>query len=236
MPVYAELVAQQAVDAFVLSDAVDDDPRHDWLAERAIPFTSFGRTWPESGTQPGTWVDVDGAAACADLVAGLAALGHKRIGFVGWRGGAGAAEDRRRGWRTECELRGLPAHDDYVVRAEADTMAAGARAAAELLGRTRPPTAIVAVSDVLAVGVCVSSPSSGCDRARTSRSPASTTRSSPPPSCPASPRSAADPGDRRDPGPLAGPDRRRRRACSCVAGSSAAPAPRCRWAGLREGA
>lgn len=40
-----------------------------------------------------------------------------------------------------------------MVRAEADTMAAGARAAAELLGRTRPPTAIVAVSDVLAVGV-----------------------------------------------------------------------------------
>jgi DNA-binding LacI/PurR family transcriptional regulator len=147
MGVYGDLVAQRAVDAFFLSDTVTDDPRPRWLNERGIRFASFGRTGG-----PGPWVDVDGATACAELVAGLFALGHRDIAFIGWSNGMVAGADRLEGWRSECDHLGLPAGEDVVVRVESDTMAAGEQAAALLLGRKRPPTAIVTVSDLLAVG------------------------------------------------------------------------------------
>jgi DNA-binding LacI/PurR family transcriptional regulator len=152
MSVYADLVAQQAVDAFVLSETERDDPRHRWLADRGIRFVSFGRTWQRQGQQPGSWVDVDGATACAALVDGLHALGHTRIAFVGWRGRLGATEDRLQGWREACRRHGLRA-ERLLVRSTGDTVADGELAAHELLDRPDPPTAIMAVCDVLALGV-----------------------------------------------------------------------------------
>jgi DNA-binding LacI/PurR family transcriptional regulator len=152
MQVYADLVAQQTVDAFVLSDTDRDDPRHRWLAERDIRFVSFGRTWPRAGQERWSWVDVDGAAACATLVEGLHALGHRRIGFVGRSGRLGAAEDRRRGWRDACTRLGLPT-GGLSVSCTGDTVADGERAAHVLLERAKPPTAIMALSDVFALGV-----------------------------------------------------------------------------------
>ncbi|MET8846088.1 LacI family DNA-binding transcriptional regulator [Amycolatopsis sp. NPDC004625] len=149
---YADLIAQQAVDAFVLSDTVGEDPRHPWLAERGIRFTSFGRTWPRHGRQPGMWVDVDGHAACAELVTRLHGAGHDRIGFVGWDspGTRGAGSDRRDGWRFRCRELGLP---HLEARADSDSLEGAARAAATLLDAPEPPTAIVAATDLLAVGV-----------------------------------------------------------------------------------
>ena len=152
MTVYADLVAQQAVDAFVLSDTERDDPRHRWLTERDIRFVSFGRTWPRDGREPGSWVDVDGAAACGALVESLHALGHRRIGFVGWSARLGAMDDRRRGWRRACTRLGLPTTRLSVTSA-GDTVAHGERAAHTLLSRQDAPTAIMAASDVLALGV-----------------------------------------------------------------------------------
>jgi DNA-binding LacI/PurR family transcriptional regulator len=150
--VYADLIAQQAVDGFVLSDTERDDPRHRWLTKRDIRFASFGRVWSRTGREPGPWVDVDGAAACATLVDGLHALGHRRIGFVGWNGKLGAEEDRRRGWQQACERHGLRVGGLYV-RCTEDTVAEGERAAQELLDRAKPPTAIMAATDVFALGV-----------------------------------------------------------------------------------
>jgi DNA-binding LacI/PurR family transcriptional regulator len=152
MSVYGDLVAQQAVDAFVLSDTERDDPRHRWLTDRGIRYVSFGRTWPRQGQEPASWVDVDGAAACAALVDGLHALGHRRIGFVGWSGRLGTAADRKLGWQNACERHGLPT-GGLSVRAAGDSVADGERAAQVLLARRQPPTAIMASSDVFALGV-----------------------------------------------------------------------------------
>ncbi|MCE7004232.1 LacI family DNA-binding transcriptional regulator [Kibdelosporangium philippinense] len=149
---YADLIAQRAVDAFILSDTVPDDPRHSWLASRGVPFASFGRTWPEQGEQPGPWVDVDGAGACAELVRRLHSAGHDQIAFVGWCDllAMGAGKDRQRGWQDECARLGLLEQAAY---ADSDSMDGAASAAAQLLDGSTPPTAIVAASDLLAVGV-----------------------------------------------------------------------------------
>jgi DNA-binding LacI/PurR family transcriptional regulator len=123
MGVYGDLVAQQAVDAFVLSDTVTDDPRPRWLNERGIRFASFGRT---GDGEPGPWVDVDGATACAELVAGLFALGHRDIAFIGWSNAVVAGADRLDGWRSQCDHLGLSAGEDMVVRVVSDLLAVGA--------------------------------------------------------------------------------------------------------------
>jgi DNA-binding LacI/PurR family transcriptional regulator len=89
-------------------------------------------------------VNADVDAAAAEIRDHLAALGHRRLGIVGWRG-----EQRRAGalavaWREV----------GPVVTIQADGLAAGDGevAAAALLGRTPRPTVVVAVADGLALG------------------------------------------------------------------------------------
>ena len=151
MPVYDDLHARRLVDGFVLSQTETHDPRHGWLKEQQIPFVSFGRVWKES-TQPGPWVDVDGAAGCAAAVRHLHETGRRRIGFLSWPKSSGLAEDRLSGWRTACRELGLPHDAKLAVRCPEDTIDAGARATAELLDADQPVDAIVAISDILALG------------------------------------------------------------------------------------
>jgi DNA-binding LacI/PurR family transcriptional regulator len=147
LDLYAELLGQQAVDGFILSDTEVGDPRHGWLAGRKVPFVSFGRTW--SGIEHGPWVDVDGADGTSQTVDHLHALGHRRVAFLGWPEGSGAGDDRLAGYRAACDRLGLT---PVVVRAE-HGMEQGREGAAQLLARPDPPTAVVCVSDLCAHGV-----------------------------------------------------------------------------------
>jgi DNA-binding LacI/PurR family transcriptional regulator len=146
---YADLVAQRAVDGFVLADTVDQDPRHQWLADHNVPFVSFGRTGDSA--QPGPWVDLDGAAVCHRLVDRLHDLGRSRIAFVGARAVTAQNLERLRGWKAGCTALHLPS--DRLVLAEADTVEAGGAAVRDLLDSEVIPDAVIAVSDPLAVGV-----------------------------------------------------------------------------------
>jgi DNA-binding LacI/PurR family transcriptional regulator len=150
MTVYDDLHARRLVDGFVLSQTETHDPRHDWLDEKGIPFVSFGRVWGES-SQPGSWVDVDGAAGCVAAVRHLFETGRRRIGLISWSRASGLAEDRLSGWRTACKQLRLPT-GGLVVRCSTDTLEEGARAAARLLDADQPVDGIVAISDVLALG------------------------------------------------------------------------------------
>ena len=150
MRVYDDLHARRLVDGFVLSETQTHDPRHGWLKEENIPFVSFGRVWKET-TQPGPWVDVDGASGCGDAVRHLYETGRRRIGFLSWPKTSGLSEDRQAGWRTACKELNLPT-TGLAMRCEDDTIDEGARATAELLDADEPVDGIVAISDVLALG------------------------------------------------------------------------------------
>ncbi|MGH3464140.1 MAG: LacI family DNA-binding transcriptional regulator [Kribbellaceae bacterium] len=150
MAVYDDLHARRLVDGFVLSQTETHDPRHTWLAEREIPFASFGRVWGEQ-TQPGYWVDVDGATGCATAVRHLHETGRRRIGLLSWPRLSGLAEDRLSGWRSACKALRLPT-GGLAVRCRQDTIDEGARGAAKLLDADQPVDAIVAISDMLALG------------------------------------------------------------------------------------
>jgi DNA-binding LacI/PurR family transcriptional regulator len=143
---YAELLAQQAVDGFILSDTVVGDPRQDWLTAHRVPFVSFGRTW--TGGEPGAWVDVDNAAGIRQAVEHVRALGHRRIAFIGWPDGSGVGDDRLAGYLTACRQLGVR---PLVVRDEG-TVEAGRALAGRLLDDAEPPTALVCASDLSAHG------------------------------------------------------------------------------------
>jgi DNA-binding LacI/PurR family transcriptional regulator len=151
MPVYEDLHARRLVDGFVLSQTETHDPRHGWLKEQQIPFVSFGRVWKQS-TQPGPWVDVDGAGGCAAAVRHLHETGRRRIGFLSWPKTSGLAEDRLMGWQSSCRELGLPAGRELAFHCLEDTIDEGARGTAELLDADPGIDAIVAISDVLALG------------------------------------------------------------------------------------
>jgi DNA-binding LacI/PurR family transcriptional regulator len=144
---YADLLAERAVDGFILSDTTVGDPRQRWLVRRAVPFVAFGRSW--SGAEHGSWVDVDGASGTAAAVDHLHEQGHQRTAFVGWPKGSGVGDDRLAGWAGACARHGL--RHDLVARCE-DSIEASRRLAAGLLDVARPPTALVCASDVLAMG------------------------------------------------------------------------------------
>ncbi|GAA1160585.1 LacI family DNA-binding transcriptional regulator [Kribbella jejuensis] len=150
MPTYDDLHARRMVDGFVLSQTETHDPRHGWLKDEGIPFVSFGRVWKES-TQPGPWVDVDGATGSAIAVRHLYDTGRRRIAFLGWPKSSGLAEDRVAGWRTACKELGLPTNG-MAVRCREDSIEEGALATARLLDSGRDLDGIVALSDVLALG------------------------------------------------------------------------------------
>jgi DNA-binding LacI/PurR family transcriptional regulator len=143
---YAELLAQQAVDGFILSDTAVADPRHGWLTAQGVPFVSFGRTW--AGEEPGAWVDVDNAAGIRQAVEHVHSLGHHRIAFIGWPDGSGVGDDRLAGYEAACKALGTP---PMVVRAEG-TVEAGHVLAGQLLDSPEPPTALVCASDLSAHG------------------------------------------------------------------------------------
>lgn len=147
---YADLLASQLVDAFVLTDTRHDDPRPAWLLEHHVPFASFGRIWDEPSIT--RWADVDGYAAVAAGVEHLRAQGYERIGFVGWPTGSPVGDDRCAGWRDALASAG---HDDPGWQASAtQDIQASARAAASVIDAVGLGGAVVCASDALALGVC----------------------------------------------------------------------------------
>jgi DNA-binding LacI/PurR family transcriptional regulator len=146
---YEDLMRRNAVDGFVLAGTHFVDARTRWLIDRGAPFVAFGRPWGEERATH-SWVDVDGAAGTAEAVDHLVSQGHRRIGFVGWPAGSGVGDDRRRGWYDAVRARKLPLRGLEV--AGEDGIATGAALAGRLLDAAQPPTALVCVSDSMALG------------------------------------------------------------------------------------
>ncbi len=147
--VYEDLLRRHAVDGFVLTNTHHGDARPDWLNEHHARFVAFGRPWGRRGAQH-NWIDVDGAKGTAEAVGYLAGLGHTRIGFLGLPAGIGVGDDRLAGWERQTERLGLPTKG-LLARAE-DGIASGRALAEQLLAGPRPPSALVCVSDAMALG------------------------------------------------------------------------------------
>jgi len=100
---------------------------------------------------------VDSAAAdyrdaTKEVMSYLLSLGHQRIGFVYGFGGRELAEDRMQPYKAGLDAAGIPFEADLIVEC-GPTVEDGFQASKELLGNSPRPTAIIAINDVLAIGV-----------------------------------------------------------------------------------
>jgi DNA-binding LacI/PurR family transcriptional regulator len=101
--------------------------------------------------RPFPTVAVDGRAGIHAGMDHLTSLGHTRIAYVG-PAGRHVIQDRELAY-TEClTTAGIDTPDDYL-RHVPNTIGGGEVALAALLGLARPPTAIVAATDLLALGL-----------------------------------------------------------------------------------
>lgn len=149
--VYDELIRTNRVDAFVLAGTSSEDVRIGFLQDQHFPFVSFGRSNPE-------WVfpcvDVDGRQGVREAVDYLIALGHTRIAMAAWPPESIAGEHRLSGYREALWNAGISARPDYVLRGEHSAMFGSEVLTKWLeLPADERPTAIVAISDLVAVGI-----------------------------------------------------------------------------------
>ncbi len=146
LSMYRELYRSGRVDGFVLSGTHPGDQRLTGLLAEGIPFVSFGQNW--DAPEASTWVDVDGASGTRLATEHYWRNGHRRIAFLGWPDDGAVGAHRRSGYRAAAaQLRLEPIEATCFDRLES-----AEAAAATLLSRAEPPTAVVCVSDTAALG------------------------------------------------------------------------------------
>ena len=155
-----DLVRDALVDAFVVCAVADDDPALAAVLGRGLPVVTVGS--PRLKGRP--FLGIDNAAAAGLAAEHLVGLGHRRLGVVGLPPRLplddGPVVDARPGFARRvsgfvaaAERSGAAAGSVAVVQASTNSSDAGAQGARELLSVRRHPTAVFAVSDVLALGV-----------------------------------------------------------------------------------
>ncbi len=152
IPVYDELIRTSRVDAFVIASTNEDDPRVRYLLDKAFPFVSFGRANPEWDFP---WVDVDGEAGVHQAVDALIELGHRRIALIAWDQHSLTGNFRSDGYMNAMRAAGLPVDETLIWRGENQEQSGhdALRHFWTVMPPEQRPTAICAISDLIAVGV-----------------------------------------------------------------------------------
>lgn len=148
---YNDLLRVRQVDGLVLSNTNFDDPRIRYLIETGLPFVAFGRSNPEWEFP---WVDVDGAVGMRLATAHLLAQGHRRIACLIWPNGSLSGHYRQQGYLTTMAEAGLTVPVEWMppTANTHDHAYANTRSLLDLPGERRP-SAILAMTDLMAVGV-----------------------------------------------------------------------------------
>jgi DNA-binding LacI/PurR family transcriptional regulator len=149
--VYDDLVRTGRVDAFVLADTNTDDPRIRFLIDQGFPFVSFGQANPNWDFN---WVDTEGRVGVQQAVEYLVQLGHQRIAMITWPEDSLVGENRLAGYRDGLAQAGIAQHPTYIFRGEysIETGKEAVRYWLQLPVDERP-TAVIAVTDLIAIGV-----------------------------------------------------------------------------------
>ena len=149
----AETVRAAAVDGFIVYSAASNDPRVEAALARGLPVV----TVDQPRDAPTAFIGIDDRAAARQAAEHVRDLGHRRVGVLAFvtaidREGELVLEmsvERRAGYEE-----GLgTAWDEAAVRTcRPNATEPARRATLDLLRGDAPPTAILAMSDVLATG------------------------------------------------------------------------------------
>ena len=149
-----EAIALRAVletrhcDGIVLLGDVRDQPRLlDDLAASHVPVVAM---WQGTALAGVATINIDNRGGIASAIDHLAALGHRRFGFIGgWP--HGDIRERRAGFIEHLTELGMPPLDEHV-HAGLNNPGSGADAFRNLIGMADAPTAIVTATDQMAIG------------------------------------------------------------------------------------
>jgi DNA-binding LacI/PurR family transcriptional regulator len=149
----AATVTGAAVDGFVIYSAVRNDPRVEAALARPVPVV----TVDQPRNAPTAFIGIDDRAAARSAAEHVRDLGHRRVGVLSFvtaldpegQLALDLSAERLAGYQD-----GLGAiWDEEAVRTcRRNASEPARRAARDLLTGERPPTAILAMSDVLALG------------------------------------------------------------------------------------
>lgn len=147
---YEELIYTNRVDGFIISETNRNDERIQRLMELKFPFVAFGRA---NDAWDFPFVDVDGRRGMELAVEHLVAQGHVRIALLGWPEGSLSGDTRLHGYLDAMRKAGLTPLPGWIVRTVNDVGHShrGAQQLMALPVRQRP-TAIVCMTDLIAVG------------------------------------------------------------------------------------
>jgi DNA-binding LacI/PurR family transcriptional regulator len=149
----ARTVREAAVDGFIVYSAPRNDPRVEAALARGLPAV----TVDQPRDTPTPFVGIDDRAAARAAAVHLRELGHVRVGVLSFiraldREGTLVLDmtvERLAGYEQGL---GVAWDDDLVRICRPNAAEPAHRAALELLRLPEPPTAILAMSDVLAIG------------------------------------------------------------------------------------
>ena len=144
------------VDAIVVISQSLDAGETAQLSGCGLPVILVHRTPPDWKTTQAPsstfdYVGMDNAGGVRSLVEHLAALGHRRLGFITGPLKSSAACERTRGFREGVAALGLDCSPELIAEGSYDFIA-GMRGARALLSLPERPTAVIAANDLMAYG------------------------------------------------------------------------------------
>ncbi|MFD0915182.1 substrate-binding domain-containing protein [Pseudahrensia aquimaris] len=147
--VYRDFANRRRVDAVVVHGPLRGDGRIDLLQQLELPFLVHGRDGRDEASY--SWLDVDNAGSFRDATTFLIERGHHDIALVNGLETMNFAHQRMQGYRAALQEGNIDPRRDLLHSADM-VEPYGYHATHELLGLSKPPSAIIYSSILVAMG------------------------------------------------------------------------------------
>ncbi len=149
---YIDMLESKGVDGIIFTSAHMGDPNIIGLAEEGFPIILVNRrTYHSSVREKVDYIGVDNIRGGFLAVEHLIKLGHERIGVIGGSSESSVGYERLEGGKKALATYGLEVIGDYFL--EGDFLrGSGYQGGKRFLEMDKPPTAIFATNDYMALG------------------------------------------------------------------------------------
>lgn len=144
-----KMVENRMVDGVIILYSSKEDSVRSYLETCKFPYTVIGSPSPFPGA---SFVNNDNVLAGFEAAAHLCSLGHERIGFIGGREDYEVTSDHEKGYRAALREYELPVEENLILK-NAGKKGGGTRAAVQLIQLKKPPTAVIAADDMMALEI-----------------------------------------------------------------------------------
>lgn len=144
-----KLLLGYRVDGLICQPLVDSSKTYTWLSELDMPVVFVGNALDIPGI---SWVGADGREGMHKVVHHLVELGHRHIGLIATDTSerSMSLSEMVKGYREGLSRHDIEIDEDLVVYSQIGDEDSVVGCTKELLGREKRPSAIMAVSDVIA--------------------------------------------------------------------------------------